>query len=822
MSDAYPILFHRGDSRLMSYWKFQESSGMRKDWGPGRNELYPVNNPGATSGRRNDFDHKLTNALQIVSGLNQALSTQGGPSNMSGINFNSTMRMTLGGWFNFNGEFPNTTEMLVGKDDGASSTNRSWVAQVIRQSSTSGVMGWISCLTGGAASRQVMYGTNNLYNVANSGKWLHLTWVMDAIGGSGGIYFNSNKEPTLRSTTSTGDSGIFEMAGGITSSVFSGVASVTTDLQFGRSTNVGPGNLTPAHCAMSEVFICSGILTPAEIKSIYHNGIPISGSTFILDKPLPMSGDKQLAGWWRLEKPVVANSWVDSSTSGNHLTASGSASPVHASGMYGNAFQHRAVGSPGQGLYLRNPSNSGVSTTGSFSVGAWYNKTINTGYGHIVGVDGNGTPSTQTYTIDANTVDGLVYYAISNGSIIQVINHTPARFVNSGVFYHVAMTYDASTSTWKAYLDGQNIVTSGSTAAPAIAAGVPFSIGNRGQVAPQNSLDGVVDEAFVYRRVLTDVEIASIYDFGLDVTSFPPTPTSGHIGGYIKVFDYIPDSGQIGGYLTGTVASVLESGQIAGYTFSIYGIESGQIKGFSQAATSSGTSTFTTWIPILQRSSGTFDWGFSLIGQANEDFGAIFRVLKTVSTDFGAKLQVINSPRCPSANIWFLSPSGANAPMTIYASGSGIAYGGKTINRLEWQIPEGGRSGTEGVKFTLNSSGLQIITLKAYDSDGLIGMDARIINTASGAMNKLPQIQVSGSPHDGETPLTVNFSGTYTAAAGDSISHKLWKFGNDQTSILNNPSTLYQSAGCWIPVVRVNSALGYVVSDLISSGVNSL
>lgn len=825
MSSPTPPIFHRSDGRLSSFWKMQEGSGVRKDWTKQRNDLIAFNNPFSVSGPHRDAGfYKFQNALQLNSGSSHYLATQGGTTNMSGIDFNRTMIMTIGGWFKFNGQFPNENQYLVCRDDLGS--NQSFAFELIRQSATSGVIGFKSSIDGSAAGSQTMAGTTNLLDATHSGRFIHVTCVLDTIGQSGGIYINGVPEYTV-GVLGVGASGMFNNSSSSYTSIFSGVFPNSLDFNFGKSNAAGSTNQFRSHCAISDLFICSGVLLQSEIQSILNYGIPLSGTQYdFLYTPIVTSGDRQLVAWWRLEENGTAGR-IDSSQSGNHLSVSGTVAPKNCSGMIEFGLQHAGIGGTAQGLYLRNPWASGVGTSGYCTWAGWYSKTVPTGFGHIAGVDRDGTAANVGLSLDAGAAPNIyALIRIGSGNLIRDFYMSPPKMRASGTQYHIAVVLDPYQRIMSGYFDG--VPLSGLTDVSGMyqtKGQLQFSIGNRDQSSAQNSLDGTVDEFMCFRRALTSDEIASIYDFGIDISSYPAGigKESGHIGGYIKVFDYIPDSGQIGGYLSCINAiTILDSGQIAGYTFSIYAIESGQIKSFAQAATSSGTNTFTTLVPILQRSSGTFDWGFSLIGQTNEDFGAIFRVLKTTNTDFGAKLQVINSPQCPTANIWYLNPSGANAPMTIYASGSGIAYGGKIINRLEWEIPEGGRSGTEGIKFTLNSSGLQIVTLKVYDSDGLIGMDAKIINTASGAMNKLPQVQVSGSPHDGETPLSINFSGTYVAAIGDSISHKLWKFGNDQTSILSNPSTLYQSPGCWIPTVRVKSALGYIVSDLISSGVNSL
>jgi subtilisin family serine protease/subtilisin-like proprotein convertase family protein len=83
----------------------------------------------------------------------------------------------------------------------------------------------------------------------------------------------------------------------------------------------------------------------------------------------------------------------------------------------------------------------------------------------------------------------------------------------TNVFQHVAVTYDKSSGLGKIYLNGTNVCTTyiGSFTPQT---GFPFYIGHRPAQDGPYSFIGIMDEASLYNRALTDIEIYSIYAVG--------------------------------------------------------------------------------------------------------------------------------------------------------------------------------------------------------------------------------------------------------------------------------------------------------------------
>lgn len=143
-----------------------------------------------------------------------------------------------------------------------------------------------------------------------------------------------------------------------------------------------------------------------------------------------------------------------------------------------------------------------------------------------------------------------------------------------------------------------------------------------------------------------------------------------------------------------------------------------------------------------------------------------------------------------------------------------------------------------------NVSGLYVITARAQDDLGMVGMAASGLNLASGASPGIhyPLISISGVPRFGLVPpsLEVKFSvlssglsvPPYTQRQSNESKVRtptderiIWNFGNRERSMRSNPVTFYQSPGLFSPVLRYiftnPSGIGkFVISDTLLVGFN--
>lgn len=168
-------------------------------------------------------------------------------------------------------------------------------------------------------------------------------------------------------------------------------------------------------------------------------------------------------------------------------------------------------------------------TTG-FTLECWFRKegagsTASSGSGGVTAVPlfGKGRGESDGANIDCN-----IFFGISTGGILVAdfesqatgLNHpitaTNAPIVNDQ-WYHVAVTYDATTSTWAMYLDGAPV----GTASASVAGSVPrydsiqhFGIGTAMNSAGvrEGAFAGVIDEPRVWSYARSAAEIMAAKD----------------------------------------------------------------------------------------------------------------------------------------------------------------------------------------------------------------------------------------------------------------------------------------------------------------------
>jgi len=178
-------------------------------------------------------------------------------------------------------------------------------------------------------------------------------------------------------------------------------------------------------------------------------------------------------------------------------------------------------------LNVGGPPNNGL------TLECWFRKegtgiTAGSGSGGVTAVPlfGKGRGESDGSNIDCN-----IFFGITTGGILVAdfesqatgLNHpitaTNAPIVN-GTWYHAAVTYDGATSTWKMYLNGDEV----GTATPSVAGSVPrfdsiqhFGIGTamNSSGATEGAFAGVIDEARVWNRARSAAEIAAAKDLEL-------------------------------------------------------------------------------------------------------------------------------------------------------------------------------------------------------------------------------------------------------------------------------------------------------------------
>lgn len=236
--------------------------------------------------------------------------------------------------------------------------------------------------------------------------------------------------------------------------------------------------------------------------------IPVTASRPITDK---------LVAYWPLNDTAEATTAADAL--GGHP---GEAEGV-AFGAEGPPVDYAGTAAYFDGVSSRiRVEHTPALNSGSFTLTAWANLEIDPGTAHR---------SLVTNRDDANGVsggnNGFILYAVSNnwqfwtGDSVGGWNSTATAFA-IGTWQHLALVYDAGTSTKRLYLDGTQIGITAVAYSPNGPQNEPLWIGAGADAGTSFYWPGLIDEVALFRVALTPEEILTVMNEG--VASFIGTP----------------------------------------------------------------------------------------------------------------------------------------------------------------------------------------------------------------------------------------------------------------------------------------------------------
>ena len=211
-----------------------------------------------------------------------------------------------------------------------------------------------------------------------------------------------------------------------------------------------------------------------------------------------------MVGWWRGEGDCLDAAGT------NNGTLQGGAS--FALGEVGEAFSFNPV----SGTMIV-PDSSSLRLTNQLTIEAWINaRSIGdpNGYGLVSKVGGAGGTGTANFGYQFGLSGNALFGQFSSPGDTwwqwPSARVTSGGLIAPGVWYHVAWTYDQSAM--KLYCNGQPVATNviGPKAISATSSNLRLSGDDNNHVY----FDGLIDEASVYNRALTDSEIQAIYSAG--------------------------------------------------------------------------------------------------------------------------------------------------------------------------------------------------------------------------------------------------------------------------------------------------------------------
>ena len=257
------------------------------------------------------------------------------------------------------------------------------------------------------------------------------------------------------------------------------IDSVTAPIIIGRNIVVN----SPYQGGIDELGLYNRALAAAEIQSISNAG---------------------LAGKYKVQSTVPANiaAWYPGDGNANDLQAANNGTlqggATYAAGKVGQAFSLN-----GTNAFVLIPNSAANDPTTAGSIEAWvkFNQTPSA-VNRIMEVIGKGSTGTD-FDLQAEPDNRFRFY-IGGGNFVS-----SNTVIEANVWYHVAGTWD-STVGLKMYVNGV-LENTNNTLTTRGQSGQPLKIGSLAN-SGSRLFSGLIDEPGIYNRMLTTVEINSIYN----------------------------------------------------------------------------------------------------------------------------------------------------------------------------------------------------------------------------------------------------------------------------------------------------------------------
>ena len=464
-------LTNPGTTGLVSWWSLNESYGVRYD-SHGSNLLNDYFTVGSSIGKQGNaalFDPIAYEYLSITD--NSSIS-------MGNVDF------TIGGWVNLNSLDHLRTLIAKGASNGANQ-NFEYLLEYDPD-----VSAFIFIVGNGTTYGQVINTT------PSTSTWYFLTAWHDSTAGTIHLQVNDG-EPVSATGTSMNSSYAMMIgkAGEYDGGLFDGL--------------------------IDEVFMYKRVLTADERAWLYNSGNGRAYSELNPAPPPPPTGTNpgtaSLVSWWQLNETVSTRS---DSHSSNHLTDN--ATVGYDVGKQGNAASFNSVATE----YLSITDNSSISMGNiDFTIGGWVNLSSLSGLRAMIAKGAsNGANKNFEYALEYDPSLNAFLFMVGNGSTYQLVTNTTPTV---STWYFLTAWHDSGADTINLQVNN---------GAPISA---PYSGGSMdsgylmaiGRVGAYNGgyFNGLIDEVFMYKRLLTAEERTWLHNSGNGRSYselLPPSATS--------------------------------------------------------------------------------------------------------------------------------------------------------------------------------------------------------------------------------------------------------------------------------------------------------
>jgi len=447
-----------GIAGLVSWWSMSESSGTRYD-SKGFNNLTSINGVGSWG------SGKPTPSARFIPASSQYLTISDNNSLSIGTFNGSPKAFTIAFW-TYLASVPTASRFITKWIDGGS--DREY--QIVHNS------GSVVFYTNDGTSNHSLSATT--FGALSNGPWYHIVATYDPSTGVANIYIN-----TVNDTTNWG----------------TGIQNTLSTAPF--SIGYGQGAPVTFDGLIDEVSLWTDrVLTSTEISWLYNSGAGRAFSEVSIETDPTKD---QLISWWELEE-----------ASGTRYDSRGS---NHLDQVVGSPGRSSAIQGYGVDLESTLTQDVGIASNASLqagdidiTIGCWVKVESFQNNQRIISKRTDN--SNYDYDIFLSGTTGRLYFMMGSGSGGAVNAFTPDYPITVGEWHFILVWHDASASRSYIQIDNGPIIHDYGDVTTPVVSSAKFRIGNLDQI--DRCFDGIVDEAFLYKKVLSEEERNYLYNHG--------------------------------------------------------------------------------------------------------------------------------------------------------------------------------------------------------------------------------------------------------------------------------------------------------------------
>jgi len=218
-----------------------------------------------------------------------------------------------------------------------------------------------------------------------------------------------------------------------------------------------------------------------------------------------------IQAYWTFDE----SSGTASDSSGNGNTLANNNTTAYAAGQINNGVDLEA--SSTNWMSIVDGSQTGLDLTGDLAASFWIKMESQPSSGNQMVIFGKFTSSgdQRSYSLRYKNDGGtpkIILLVNDDGLGASSEDLAFTQTLSNGTLYHVAVTWDASTSTAECWVDDSSLGTVTGTVTSIFDGTADFTVGavNSGG----DAMDGVIDELCIWDRLITDTDVGWLYNSG--------------------------------------------------------------------------------------------------------------------------------------------------------------------------------------------------------------------------------------------------------------------------------------------------------------------